>query len=55
MTWLVYDSSDTLLEQFVSNIDYSQCTTIQLSNGKTYNIEYASKVPNSNNGYIYIK
>lgn len=55
MTWLVYDSSDTLLEKFISNIDYSQCTTIQLSNGKTYNIEYAGKVSNNNDGFIYVK
>lgn len=43
MIWRVYDKTDTLLETFSSNIDYSNKDTITLSNNKTYSIVYCDK------------
>lgn len=55
MIWRVYDKTDTLLETFSSNLDYTGCTTIQLYNGKTYNITYAYKIDRTTDGIIYVE
>jgi hypothetical protein len=46
MFWRVYDRTDTLLDSFESDIDYSNEDTITLSNGKTYSMIYCDKKEN---------
>lgn len=50
MFWRVYDSTDTLLDSFESDIDYSNEDIITLSNSKTYSMIYCDK----KEGVIYI-
>lgn len=55
MTYRVYDSSDTLLEEFISNYPYIAGDTIQLSNKKHYKIIIVEDVINSPLVYLYVK
>lgn len=54
MIWRVYDKTDTLLEEFNSNEDFTNKDTIQLNDGSIHKIEFTGKFLISNDGYIYI-
>lgn len=55
MTYKVYDSSDTLLEEFISNYPYIAGDTIQLNNKKHYKIILVEDMINSPLIYLYVK
>lgn len=55
MIYRVYDSSDTLLEEFVSSYPYIAGNILQLSNKKHYKIILVEDVINNPLVYLYVK